>query len=145
MKLTLDKVLGIIAGLVLIAFVVSQAIAQPSMQDRPIPAPGTPPHVHGDTVPDWYDASCCDNKDCRPVPDSEIEEIDADVWLHKPTGLIFKKVEQVDDGEGGTVSSTRVRESKDGRFHVCFTPELVRGAPSGRYTGYCIYVKRTMI
>lgn len=85
-----------------------------------------PCHDHGGSVVSWYDDDCCTCQDCRPVPDEEVEEIAPNVWKHLPTGLIF----------ANTVGSKKVRESKDGRFHVCYRGTTV-------FTGYCIYVKRS--
>lgn len=82
-------------------------------------------HQHGVNVPDWYDSDCCDLQDCRPVPDTDVEEIDHNVFLHKPTGLEFRD----------TAANKVVRQSKDGRFHVCY-----RGTSRGNYIGYCIYI-----
>lgn len=115
------------AVMVLIVYVIFLAVLISSAKSQE--------HEHGkDGVPTWYDADCCDYKDCRPVPDDEVEEVAPDKWLHKPTGLTY-------ENEG---TWRRVRDTKDGRFHVCFAPELNRGEWTGGYVRYCIYVKRTM-
>lgn len=95
------------------------------------------PHEHGVTAVEWYDPECCNTKDCRPVPYDEVEDLGLGQWLHKPTGIVFKD-EVLDDGEGGEFN--RVRESQDGRFHVCFTGPH---AMTPTWVGYCIYVIRT--
>lgn len=66
-------------------------------------------HQHGvDGIPDWYDVSCCNQRDCRPVPDSEIEFSQMNgqiVARHKPTGSVFTR--------------DRFKTSQDERYHVC--------------------------
>lgn len=69
----------------------------------------------------WYDPTCCGGDDCRPVPATELIEIEEGKWKHLPTGAIFKKVQ--------------VHPSKDGRFHVCIgNKNHDRGRP------YCVYI-----
>lgn len=85
-------------------------------------------HQHGvDGLPDWYDPGCCNQQDCRPVPDDELgfglnasgEPI---VW-HRPTGLEFTK--------------NKWRNSQDERYHVCFRP----WESGDGFTGYCVYLR----
>jgi hypothetical protein len=56
----------------------------------------------------WYEASCCSDRDCRPVPDEFVEETKA--------GVVVKG--------HGTLSSTdpRLRWSRDQRTHLCEEP-----------------------
>jgi hypothetical protein len=85
----------LIASLALIAFYSSPAIAQE-------------PHVHGQNVPDWYDAACCDRRDCKPVEDNDVvfEQFEGQ-WVARyvPTGNRF--------------SRNQFRVSQDERYHVC--------------------------
>lgn len=82
-------------------------------------------HEHGaNGLPDWYEAACCNQQDCRPVPDSEIEfgtnpQGEA-VVRHIPTSLEFTK--------------DRWKVSQDERYHVCY-----RG--NNRFTGFCVYLR----
>jgi len=67
-------------------------------------------HEHGvDGLPDWYDPTCCNQRDCRPVPDSDIEFSTLPgggiVARYKPTGNIF--------------TQDRFKLSQDERYHVC--------------------------
>ena len=72
-------------------------------------------HQHGvDGIPDWYDPACCNQRDCRPVKDDEIEFSNMGGQLvarHKPTGAIFTR--------------DRFKVSQDERYHVC----IYNGAP----------------
>lgn len=66
-------------------------------------------HVHGvDGLPDWYDSSCCNVQDCRPVLDSEVEFDTLPggglVARYKPTGNIFQRFQ--------------FKQSQDERYHV---------------------------
>lgn len=90
-------------------------------------------HIHGENVPDWYDPSCCSNKDCAPVPDSDIEfglnATGEPVVRHKPSGLEF--------------SRERWKPSQDERYHVCYRPaggEDEDGYPQDA-TAYCVYLR----
>ena len=89
-------------------------------QNQPNNPSQNPPHIHGnDDVPDWYDPSCCNNRDCKRVPFNTIEFVpEASIYLehddvmasgpaikYLPTGNIFPKVQW--------------RNSRDGFFHVC--------------------------
>jgi hypothetical protein len=66
-------------------------------------------HIHGENnLPDWYDPSCCNQRDCKPVKDEEIEFDTiggAPVARHVPTGSIF--------------TQDRWKISQDERYHVC--------------------------
>ena len=67
------------------------------------------PHVHGGNVPDWYELTCCNRRDCSPVENSNDIEASLEdgkpVFIHKPTGIIFHR--------------QHLRASQDERFHVC--------------------------
>jgi len=69
----------------------------------------------------WYDADCCSETDCKPVPNEDVEEIEGG-WKYLPTGVEFKD----------TAQKQKIRPSHDGRFHVCL----------GQYSGapLCIYI-----
>lgn len=67
-------------------------------------------HEHGqNSLPDWYDPSCCNQRDCKPVPDDEIEFYTLPggglAARHKPTGNIFNQ--------------NQFKQSQDERYHVC--------------------------
>lgn len=83
-------------------------------------AHGQEPHIHGVTVPDWYDSDCCSNRDCNPVEREDVEEIEGGAWKHLPTGFVFK--------------GKQIRPSHDSRFHVC----IWNGQPM------CIYIVQGM-
>jgi len=69
-------------------------------------------HSHGvDGIPDWYDPSCCNKQDCRPVKDSDIvfEQFEGQpVARYVPTGNRFQR--------------NQFRQSQDERYHVCIQP-----------------------
>ena len=71
-----------------------------------------PPHVHGGTIPDWYDPSCCSQRDCKPVEDKDIEfttdALGGAVARYKPTGHRFYQ--------------RQFKTSQDERYHVCIDP-----------------------
>lgn len=88
-----------------------------------------PNHQHGINVPDWYDASCCNLQDCRPVPDSEIDfsmEMDGPAVVHKPTGIKFDR--------------QKWRNSKDERYHVCYRPHGTGADGKPMFSVYCVYL-----
>lgn len=59
---------------------------------------------------DWYDNTCCSDKDCRPIEDNEVKE-SPQGWL-TPMGWV---------GYG----DRRVKDSRDGRYHICATQRLI--------------------
>lgn len=69
-------------------------------------------HEHGqDGLPDWYDPSCCNKRDCKPVNDSDIvfEQFEGQpVARYVPTGNRFQR--------------NQFRQSQDERYHVCIQP-----------------------
>lgn len=81
---------------------------------------GAEEHVHGVDVPDWYDANCCNQRDCKPV--DRRDEPEAIMHGTEPAyrwhGLIFEK--------------SKFKRSQDERFHVCIQP--------GMNTPLCIYL-----
>lgn len=88
-------------------------------------------HQHGfDDLPDWYDPQCCNQQDCRPVPDSEIEfGFGADgqpVVFHRPTGAQFTR--------------DRWKVSQDERFHVCVRV-VNPGTENEYFAQYCVYLR----
>lgn len=80
------------------------------------------PHEHGkDGLPDWYDPSCCNLQDCRPVENQR--DIQPMILLHEPV-LRYKPT--------GSVFPKRLwKVSKDERYHVCIYSD---GTP------ICIYI-----
>jgi hypothetical protein len=68
-------------------------------------ARGEEEHVHGGDIPDWYDAKCCGNRDCKPVPAGTVE--------NKEDGLHVK-------GHGVlSYTDPRLNWSRDQRDHIC--------------------------
>lgn len=66
---------------------------------------------------DWYDAACCNNRDCRPAAPGEV--------VFTANGWYVKQFDQyMQPGEYG------VKQSKDHRMHICETETRAR----------CIYV-----
>lgn len=83
------------------------------------------PHIHRQTVPDWYDPNCCSDKDCKPVEDDSDIEFGKDqfdnTWArYKPTGHTFYK--------------HQFKLSQDERYHVCINP-----AAAGNNGALCFY------
>ena len=80
-------------------------------------------HEHGGNLPDWYDPSCCNQRDCRPVADDDIEfrtdESGQAIVFHRPTQSIFYLYQ--------------FRKSQDERYHVCIN--TISGAP------LCVYIR----
>lgn len=69
-----------------------------------------PLHTHGTDVPDWYDPQCCNQQDCRPVPQEDVDYVltpEGPGVLYKPTGYIFLS------------KYGKVKASQDERYHVC--------------------------
>lgn len=65
----------------------------------------------------WYDAACCNNKDCRPAAKGEI--------VFTPDGWYIKQFNQTLKPD-----EWAVKKSKDHRMHICETATRAR----------CIYV-----
>jgi len=101
-----------------------------TLLSTPIHAQEQEPHIHGITVPDWYDSNCCSNNDCHPVPDSTInfskDELDRPVVIYKATP----------DTPPIVYYYGQYRQSKDERYHVCFNPETK--------VPYCVYLRAGM-
>jgi hypothetical protein len=71
---------------------------------------------------DWYDADCCSNRDCEPVPCEEMAEGKEGVhW----DGMVF----------------TTVRPSKDSKCHVCVMQWNRLGGDTGRKP-LCAYIQQ---
>lgn len=81
------------------------------------------PHVHGGEIPDWYDPFCCNQRDCRPVADDDIEfRTDAlgnPIAIYKPTQNVFEQRQWL--------------KSQDERYHVCIN--------RGNGASLCFYVR----
>lgn len=79
-------------------------------------------HIHGVTVPDWYDYDCCNRADCRPVETKDVDFMTdkfakpVATYTHESVVLVYDK--------------SRWRKSKDERYHACYRGEIV----------YCIYI-----
>lgn len=102
----------LIASLALIVFYSSLVLAQQ-------------PHVHGQNAVDWYDPSCCSNKDCHPVEnDSDIEfgtDTNGNTYArYKPTNNIFYR--------------HQFKPSQDERYHVC-----INAAAADNAGALCFY------
>jgi hypothetical protein len=72
-------------------------------------------------VHSWYDASCCSDNDCRPVPADSVAETGVNEWTYLPTGNKF--------------TGDQIKPSRDGKFHVCIGN---RDYDMGK--SYCIYI-----
>lgn len=79
-------------------------------------------HDHGINVPDWYDNDCCNNNDCRPVENNEVDFF-SDKFAQPIAIYTHGDIIRVYD-------KSRWRKSKDERYHACFRGEIV----------YCIYI-----
>lgn len=55
-------------------------------------------------VHEWYAPDCCGGHDCKPLDDTEVKEL-AGGW-DTPIGII-------------AYGDKRVRDSLDGRYHIC--------------------------
>lgn len=62
----------------------------------------------------WYDASCCNNFDCEPLPAEAVEDVSGGWHVH----YLAKRGFAVDV----FVPTGKDRPSQDGRFHGCATP-----------------------
>lgn len=74
-------------------------------------------HVHGVTVPDWYDIACCSQNDCRPVAADEVVEQGDGTYRYRQ--YVF----------------SRALPSRDGNAHVCIHNE---GKPDA--IPRCVYI-----
>lgn len=107
-----------------------------------------PPHVHGQNgIPDWYDALCCNNRDCHPVdPDAKqwVEEVDEGAG---PNDVRYRYHDDM-NGVIGLYYNRQILPSKDGRFHVCHTNPIngtyvdLEGVKRFSST-YCMYIPTT--
>lgn len=75
-------------------------------------------------VHSWYDADCCGEGDCVPVPATDVVEIEGG-WKYLPTGNEFRNEGLI----------RRIRPSRDRNFHVCIGK---KAHDLGR--SYCIYI-----
>jgi hypothetical protein len=58
----------------------------------------------------WYDATCCTEKDCRPVVKGEVT-LTKDGWLVKPVDRAWSQVIPF--------TSYKVKPSMDVNMHIC--------------------------
>ena len=88
-------------------------------------------HDHGvNGLPDWYDPSCCTQRDCRPVPDSDIEFLmqgGSDFVRHIPTGLMFQR--------------SQWKLSQDERYHVCIHDDGAAEDGDNMKRPLCVYIR----
>jgi len=92
------------------------------------PAFAQTPHVHGSTVPDWYDPGCCNNSDCRPVKDEDVE------YGEDKNGdpiVRFYRNGRSDENRVITYTKNQFRTSQDERLHACWVAD----------TGWCFYIR----
>jgi hypothetical protein len=66
---------------------------------------------------DFYAPECCSGRDCHPVDQTDLEELDHGCWRQISTGLKF--------------CGTQVRPSEDRRWHVCNSGTIP----------YCVYIQ----
>lgn len=77
---------------------------------------------------EWYDAWCCNDRDCAPVPDGAVRAVKG--------GYRYRLCPGDHPGVTGECLSgflrhSEARPSEDGRFHVCIYPSN---------TVRCVYV-----
>lgn len=53
----------------------------------------------------WYDGDCCSDRDCRPIPATEVREMAWDRVLDLISGQELR--------------GAQVRQSQDGEWHIC--------------------------
>jgi hypothetical protein len=84
-------------------------------------------HVHGENgIPDWYDAKCCSNRDCHPVPDGFVSNTEQGVEV-KGHGLL-------------SYTDPRLNWSRDLRDHICESQTYYNGVKQpGKLL--CVYRK----
>jgi hypothetical protein len=70
----------------------------------------------------WYDPACCSDRDCRPVPVTDLRENADGSWTYLPRQITF--------------SRHQIRPSKDRHHHTCI------GIHSG--LPLCLYVLQGM-
>lgn len=84
-------------------------------------------HEHGGNLPDWYDPSCCNQRDCKPVKDEDIEfgtNEFGNYARYKPTGHTFYR--------------NQFKLSQDERYHVCINQNAVE-TMGGTAGALCFY------
>ena len=83
------------------------------------------PHIHGVTVPDWYDADCCNNKDCHLleapdrieiVGDVGYTEHDEDEGTDRPVKVFLYRYTRAADGARAYYRKDQLRASQDERW-----------------------------
>lgn len=79
-------------------------------------------HLPAASAHDFYDALCCNDKDCEPVPDSAVTET--------KSGYSIKYNSIHGNEVRGFIKKDLAKQSPDGRFHACQMPSGVR----------CLYV-----
>lgn len=87
-------------------------------------APGrsqSPDHFSADH---WYDAVCCSRRDCEALPPEAVEDV--------PGGWHVRYLSKRGFAVNAFVPSAKARDSQDGRFHGCATPDRF----------LCLYVPR---
>lgn len=89
-------------------------------------------HDHGQGgLPDWYDPSCCNQRDCRPVKDDkDIEFVQlggSDFVRHLPTGLLFQR--------------SQWKVSQDERYHVWIHNDNAEGVDNVPLRPLCVYIR----
>jgi hypothetical protein len=67
-----------------------------------------------------YPFNCCSNQDCREVPDASVKET--------PSGYLAS------NGETIPYADKRVKDSPDGKFHLC----TIAGREDGR--ALCLFI-----
>ena len=68
---------------------------------------------------DWYEPQCCSGRDCHPVDQTDLVEIENGCWKQLSTGLKY--------------CGAMVRPSQDRHWHVCHSP--------GGGVPYCAYIQ----
>jgi hypothetical protein len=68
---------------------------------------------------DWYSLECCHARDCAPVDNMN--------WSVPTSEGIRKLIVTSKHGTASVPENFPIRESKDGRMHVCMRPSLYGG------------------
>jgi len=68
---------------------------------------------------EWYAPECCSGRDCHPVDQTDLVEIDNGCWRQLSTGLKF--------------CGSQVKPSQDRHWHVCHNADAT--------VPYCAYIQ----
>lgn len=75
------------------------------------------PHIHGQTVPDWYSILCCSGRDCAPITTRAVDIGPAGIKVTltpEDHPMVTKTITTLFEWD-----DPRLRESEDWDFHTC--------------------------